>query len=65
MGGSGNTYRMRRIPPAPLFRLSDGLDILGELIPVRQVVACQHTQHHAQGLRASLVVLAGALQVRR
>jgi len=37
----------------------------GELIPVRQVVARQHAQHHAQGLQASLAVLAGALQVRR
>ncbi len=67
--------RGKRSEPAPrtvrghsavaLFSLPSGLNITSDLIQVRKVVARQQSQHHAQGLRAALIVLAGALQIRR
>ena len=67
--------RARRSEPAPrmvrdlraaaLFPLPNGLNITSDLIQVRKVVAGQHSQHHAQGLRATLTVPAGALQIHR
>ncbi len=50
---------------AALFPLPNGLNIASELLQVREVVTGQHSHHHAQGLRAALIVLAGALQIRR
>ena len=50
---------------AALFPLPNGLNITSDLIQVRKVVTSQHSQHHAQGLRAALIVLAGALHIRR
>src|SRR5712692_8910105 len=42
-----------------------GLNITSDLVQVRKVVTGQHSQHHGQRLRAALIVLAGALQIRR
>ncbi len=42
-----------------------GLNITSDLIQVRKVVTGYHWQHHAQGLRAALIVQAVALQIRR
>ena len=56
---------VRGLRAAALSPLPNGLNIPSDLIQVRQVVTGQHSQHHAQGLRASLIVLAGALQIRR
>ena len=44
-----------------LFPLPSSLNITSDLIQVRKVVTGQHSQHHAQGLRAALIVLAGIL----
>ena len=57
--------RVRGLRAAALFPLPNGLNITSDLIQVRKVVTGQHSQHHAQGLRAALIVLAGALQIRR
>ena len=56
---------VRSLRTAALGLLSNGVNIPRELIQVREVVTGQHSQHHAQGLRAALIVLAGALQIRR
>jgi hypothetical protein len=48
-----------------LLPLLNGLNIPSDLIQVRKVVTCQQSQHRAQGLRAALIVLAGALQILR
>jgi hypothetical protein len=50
---------------AALLPLLNGLNITSNLIQVRKVVAGQQAQHHAQRLRAALIVLAAAVQVRR
>ena len=41
--------------------LPNGLNITSDLIQVRKVVTRLHSQHRAHGLRAALIVLAGAL----
>jgi hypothetical protein len=43
----------------------NGLNIASDLSQVRKVVTGQQSQHHAQGLRAALIVLADALQILR
>jgi len=59
------SYETLRAGAAALFPLPNGLNITRDLIQVRKVVTGQHSQQQAQGLRAALVVLAGALQIRR
>ena len=48
---------------ALLLPLSQGLDITSDLIQVRKVMAGYQSQHHIQGLGATLIVLASALQI--
>ena len=48
------------LPPLP-----NGVNITSDLIKVRKIVTGEQSQHHAQGLQASLIVLAGALQILR
>ena len=45
--------------------LPGGFDIASNLIQVRKVMTRQESQHHIQGLQTALIVLAGALQIRR
>jgi len=46
-----------------LLLLLNGLNIASDLSQVRKVVTGQQWQHHAQGLPAALIMLAGALQI--
>ena len=48
-----------------LLPLLNGFNISSDLIQVRKVVTGQQSQHHAQRLRAALIVLPCALQILR
>ncbi len=50
---------------AALPPLQNGVNITSDLIKVRKIVTGEQSQHHAQGLQAALIVLAGALQILR
>jgi len=46
-----------------LFPLPDGLQVAGDLLHVRKVVAGLHSQHLAQGFPAALIVQPGTVQI--
>ena len=54
-------YRTVDVRGTALFPLLNGLNIASDLIQVRKIVTGQQSQHHVQGLRAALIVLASAL----
>jgi hypothetical protein len=58
--GQADYWKVDARGRALLLPLLNGLNIAIDLIQVRKVVTCQQSQHHLQGLRAALIVLAAA-----
>ena len=65
------TQKSPTLPGSPVLSVAalppllNGVNITSDLIKVRKIVTGEQSQHHAQGLQASLIVLAGALQILR